>query len=113
MDQILPSLPAPASVAVIGAGRLGGVLARALVAGGLDVYRPLRGVDEIPEVGVALLCVPDAAIAGAALVARPRARFVGHVSGATPLGGLDFSVHPLQTFPGDESPNVFDGIGCA
>jgi len=113
MDQIFPSLPAPASVAVIGAGRLGGVLARALRAAGLDVHGPLRRGDGIPEVGIALLCVPDAAIADAALVAKPRARFVGHVSGATPLNGIDFSIHPLQTFTGEETPNVFHGIGCA
>ncbi|MEJ1089731.1 DUF2520 domain-containing protein [Microbacterium sp. Mu-80] len=107
------SLPASASVAVIGAGRLGGVLAAALRRAGLAVHAPLRRDDEIPAVDVALLCVPDAAIAAAARVARPHARLVGHVSGATPLDDVDFSIHPLQTFTGAEQPQVFHGIGCA
>jgi len=104
---------AGATVAIIGAGRLGGVLAEALRHGGLTVQGPLRRGDEFPDVDVALLCVPDAAIADAARVARPHARFIGHVSGATPLDDVDFSVHPLQTFTGDEASEVFRGIGCA
>jgi predicted short-subunit dehydrogenase-like oxidoreductase (DUF2520 family) len=104
---------APASVAVIGAGRLGGVLARALRAAGFDVRGPLGRDGEIPSADIALLCVPDAAIATAATTARDHARLVGHASGATSLDAVDFSIHPLQTFTGSESPAVFRGIGCA
>jgi predicted short-subunit dehydrogenase-like oxidoreductase (DUF2520 family) len=39
------------------------------------------------------------------------ARFVGHVSGATPLTNVDFGLHPLQTVTGPETS--FDGCGCA
>lgn len=104
---------ASASVAVIGAGRLGGVLAGALRVAGFAVQGPLRRGEEIPDVDVALLCVPDAEIADAARAARPHARFTGHVSGATPLDDVDFSLHPLQTFTGAEDAEVFSGIGCA
>lgn len=67
----------------------------------------------MPNADVALLCVPDAAIPAVAFVARPHVRWVGHVSGATGLGDVDFSIHPLQTFTGTETPEVFDGIGAA
>lgn len=100
-------------IAIIGAGRLGGVLARALRAAGLTVHGPFRRDDEIPSVDIALLCVPDSAILEAAAVARTKATRIGHVSGATPLDGVDFSIHPLQTFTGAESPDIFHGIGAA
>lgn len=101
------------TIAVIGAGRLGGVLARALRTAGFQVLGPLRRDQSMPTVDIALLCVPDAAIAAVAFVARPHARLVGHVSGATPLDDVDFSIHPLQTFTGSETPDVFHGIGAA
>jgi len=101
------------TIAITGAGRLGGVLATALRASGLTVYGPLRRDEEIPSVDIALLCVPDSAIPKAAAVARTRATRIGHVSGATPLGDVDFSIHPLQTFTGTESPDIFHGIGAA
>lgn len=108
------SLLAPeTTIAVIGAGRLGGVLARALRTAGFQVLGPLRREQAMPTVDIALLCVPDAAIAAVAFVARPHARLVGHVSGATPLDDVDFSIHPLQTFTGSETPDVFHGIGAA
>ena len=50
---------------------------------------------------------------------RTGARFVGHVSGATPLTALDatgaegFGLHPLQTFTGGEGLDAFDAVGCA
>ena len=118
MNQTDTLNPARASVAVIGSGRLGGVLARALRAAGLDVLGPFgrdgtAASGTVPAVDIALLCVPDAAIAVAADAVRDRARFVGHVSGATGLDAVDFSLHPLQTFTGDEKPDVFRGIGCA
>ena len=108
------ALLAPArSIAVIGAGRLGGVLARALVEVGFDVRGPFGRDDATPAVDIAVLCVPDAAIPDAAELARPHAHLVGHVSGATGLDDVDFSIHPLQTFTGSESPDVFRGIGAA
>ena len=115
MNSISPSLPASPdrSIAVVGAGRLGGVLARALTDAGFTVSGPLRRDDAIPAVDIAILCVPDAAIHVAALAARPQAMLVGHVSGATGLDDVDFSIHPLQTFTGSEQPSVFHGIGAA
>jgi predicted short-subunit dehydrogenase-like oxidoreductase (DUF2520 family) len=108
---------APSGVAIVGAGRLGSAFARALIAAGVAVEGPL-GRDAAPRSEIALLCVPDGEIAAAAArVDRPR--FVGHVSGATPLAELDgaraeaFGLHPLQTFAGGEGPDAFRGVGCA
>ncbi len=111
-SSFVPAAPGR-SIAVVGAGRLGGVLARALRDVGFTVFGPLRRGEAIPAVDVALLCVPDAAIHDAAEAARPHAALVGHVSGATGLDDVDFSVHPLQTFTGSEPPAVFRGIGAA
>lgn len=102
-----------ATVAVIGAGRLGRVLAGALAEAEFTVNGPLGRSDAIPASDIALLCVPDAAIAAAARAARPHARLVGHLSGATALDDVDLSIHPLQTFTGDEGAEVFHGIGAA
>ena len=76
------------TVAVIGAGRLGGVLANALKWAGFTVAGPFGRDDSIPASDIALLCVPDAEIATAARNARPHATLLGHVSGATPLRTL-------------------------
>lgn len=108
-----PSNTLPTTLTVIGAGRLGGVLARALRQAGFDVQGPLGRDDRIPASEIALLCVPDAEIAAAACAARQHTTFIGHVSGATPLDDVDFSIHPLQTFTGAEDPDVFHGIGAA
>ncbi|GAB6856122.1 hypothetical protein JCM13591A_02270 [Microbacterium xylanilyticum] len=89
------------------------MLARALAEVGFDVRGPLGRAEAVPPVDVAILCVPDAAIHEAAATARPHARLVGHVSGATGLDEVDFSIHPLQTFTGSESADVFRGIGAA
>jgi predicted short-subunit dehydrogenase-like oxidoreductase (DUF2520 family) len=104
-------------VAIVGAGRLGSALADALSAAGIAVEGPLgRGAAPLGEIVV--LCVPDAEIAGAAARVGA-ARFVGHVSGATPLAALDaaegdaFGLHPLQTFAGGEGAEAFQGAGCA
>ncbi|HEX2160377.1 MAG TPA: DUF2520 domain-containing protein [Thermoleophilaceae bacterium] len=104
-------------MAIVGAGRLGTALARALRAAGSSVEGPL-GRDAAPQCEIVLLCVPDDAIATAAARVR-EARFVGHVSGATPLDALGgasgeaFGLHPLQTFAGGEGPEAFRGAGCA
>lgn len=102
-------------MAIVGAGRLGSALARALGAAGVAVEGPLeRSV--APRSEIVLLCVPDAEIAKAAADTGD-ARFVGHVSGATPLTALGatdgFGLHPLQTFAGGEGAEAFDGIGAA
>jgi predicted short-subunit dehydrogenase-like oxidoreductase (DUF2520 family) len=95
------------SVAVVGAGRLGTVLAVAMRAAGVEVTGPL-GRDAAPRADVTLLCVPDGEIVRAAEAAAGGARFVGHTSGATTLDALApasragarvFGLHPLQTFP--------------
>lgn len=117
-----PAIDAPAptaadalTVSIVGAGRLGRVLARALRASGADVHGPARRGEPVPPADVVLLCVPDMQVAAAATAARGAARFVGHTSGATVLegSGADFAWHPLQTFTGDENPDAFHGIGCA
>ncbi len=120
---------APLGVAIVGAGRLGSALARALRAVGVEVEGPL-GRGARPRSRVTLLCVPDAEIASAAARLAGEAdetgpgearaaRLVGHVSGATPLtalapsGAAAFGLHPLQTFAGGEGPEAFEGIGAA
>src|SRR3954453_20260687 len=95
-------------LAIVGPGRVGQALARAFAEAGIEVEGPL-GRGTRPSADVVLLCVPDAEIADAA--ATVDARFVGHVSGATPLDSVDFGLHPLQTVTGPET--TFDGCGCA
>src|SRR5215210_3887692 len=103
--------PAPPACAVVGAGRLGTVLAAALDAG-----RPLRRGEPVPSTAEAvLLCVPDGQIAAAA-AAVPPDPLVGHCSGATGLAVLApheaFGLHPLMTVPAEGAPS-FAGAGCA
>ncbi len=98
---------------VVGPGRVGNALCRALGAGAGEVA--LAGRDEVEaacaDAEIVLLCVPDAEIAAACeqvtAVARSL-RFLGHTSGATRLEALapaaergiaTFSLHPLQTVP--------------
>ncbi|MDQ0727224.1 Rossmann-like and DUF2520 domain-containing protein [Microbacterium sp. W4I20] len=111
--QTTSLLASETTIAVIGAGRLGSVLARALRAAGFQVLGPLRRDQSMPKADIALLCVPDAAIPAVAFVSRPHVPLVGHVSGATSLDDVDFSLHPLQTFTGSETPDVLHGIGAA
>ncbi len=108
------------TIAIVGAGRLGGVLARAFRQAGFIASGPHTRGARVPDADIALLCVPDDAIASAARAARGSAPLIGHVSGATTLfsgattlSDVDFSIHPLQTFTGGEAPDVFRGIGCA
>lgn len=104
-----------ATAAVVGPGRLGRPLARALHAAGVRVIGPLGRGDDVAPADVILLCVPDAEIARVAASVPPGAGLIGHLSGATPLAGsgADFGVHPLQSFTGDEGADAFRGIGCA
>ena len=98
------------SVKVIGArGRVGSAVAARLAERGVRLDAPS------PE--VVLLCVPDRAIAEVAgsIALGP---WVGHVSGATPLGALAphtrrFGLHPLQTFTLRRGPEQLDGAFAA
>jgi predicted short-subunit dehydrogenase-like oxidoreductase (DUF2520 family) len=117
-----PPLP---RLAIIGRGRVGGALARAGQAAGVDLTAAGRddALDVARGAEAALLCVPDTAIEDACKVAAeavPPLRFVGHVSGATTLGALRaaaergaeaFSLHPLQSVP-DERADL-TGAPCA
>jgi predicted short-subunit dehydrogenase-like oxidoreductase (DUF2520 family) len=105
-----PEVPA---CAVVGAGRLGTVLAAALPA----AAGPLRRGEPIPpDAEVVLLCVPDGQIAAAARVVPP-GPLLGHCSGATGLEALGeregFSLHPLMSVPHGSPPDVLAGAGAA
>src|ERR1700712_1700956 len=96
--------------AVVGAGRLGTVLAAALYAGA-----PLKRGDPVPETAeVVLLCVPDGQIAAAAALV-PEGPLLAHCSGATglePFAGREgFSLHPLMSVPTGSTPEVLKGAG--
>ena len=96
---------------VIGRGRLGTALARAL-----DAEPPHGRASDGAGAELVLLCVPDAEIAAAAASVPPApGRLVGHCSGATTLAPLApheaFSLHPLMTVTGPDAP--FTGAGCA
>jgi len=98
--------------AVVGAGRLGTVLAAALSTG-----PALKRGEPLPEAAeVVLLAVPDDAIARVAATI-PAGPLLGHCSGAT---GLDvfgdregFSLHPLMSVPHGSTPDVLQGAGGA
>ena len=97
------------SVNVIGRGRVGSAFAARLEE---------RGIDLREDAELALLCVPDAAIADVARGLSPGHGWVGHVSGATPLSALDpherrFSLHPLQTLTRARGPEQLDGAWAA
>jgi predicted short-subunit dehydrogenase-like oxidoreductase (DUF2520 family) len=103
------------TIAVVGNGRLGPVLADGLRAAGLPVAGPL-GRGAAPDADVVLLCVPDGEIARAAAQVPP-GPLVGHCSGATGLEPLApheaFSLHPLVSVPRGSSAAVLRGAGCA
>lgn len=112
-------------LAIVGAGRVGRSLARAAQRVGVPVR--LAGREDAVETcrasEVALLCVPDSAIASACEAiadAVPPLRLVGHTSGASGLdvlaaararGAEAFSLHPLQTIPDGEADVT--GAACA
>ena len=98
------------AVHIIGTGRAGGAIRSRLAERALRVT---DGRDPDPAAELVLLCVPDQAIAEVA-AAIPIGPWVAHVSGATPLAGLDpherrFSVHPLQTLTRERGPEQLDG----
>ena len=125
-DAALAAAPPPiARLVVVGRGRAGGAIACAAQRVGLRTRLAGRddAVDACQDGDVALLCVPDEAIAATCewlSPAIPPLRFVGHVSGATTLDALDaartagaeaFSIHPLQTIPTPDPELV--GAPCA
>jgi predicted short-subunit dehydrogenase-like oxidoreductase (DUF2520 family) len=110
----LPDTPACWRLAIVGRGRVGFALSRALSDAGHDVDGPLgRGADGLGA-DVVLLCVPDAEIARAAAHLAP-GPIVGHCSGATGLDALAaheaFSLHPLMTVTAEGA--AFAGAGAA
>ncbi len=92
------------SMNVIGRGRVGSAFAERLEERGIPLVER--------DAELTLLCVPDTAIRE---VARGvTAKWIAHVSGATPLSALDpherrFSLHPLQTFTRARGPEQLDG----
>ena len=113
------------SLAIVGAGRVGGAVAKAAEAAGIKAF--VLGRDDADEVvsgtRVALLCVPDEQLSAACeriSAAVPPLELVGHTSGASTLDvlapsqarGADvFSIHPLQTIP--DSGSRLAGAPCA
>jgi predicted short-subunit dehydrogenase-like oxidoreductase (DUF2520 family) len=103
-------------VAVVGRGRAGTALSRALGERGVDVSEPL-GRGAVPAgFDAVLLCVPDTEIAAAAAQLNP-GPLVGHCSGASGLEPLApherFSLHPLMTIAADDGAARFAGAGAA
>ena len=97
------------SIKVIGSGRVGSAVSARLMSQG--------GVAVEDDADVVLICVPDTAIPEVARGIDP-GPWVGHVSGATPLGALEphtrrFSVHPVQTFTRSRGPEQLDGAWAA
>ena len=84
---------------IVGAGRLGTALARALKERGVGVVGPLKRGEAVHG-EIVLLAVPDREIANASANV-PAYALVGHTAGAIALdvfGGREaFSVHPLMT----------------
>jgi predicted short-subunit dehydrogenase-like oxidoreductase (DUF2520 family) len=101
--------------AIVGRGRLGTALARALRSAGHDVAGPLARGAEGAGAPMVLLCVPDTEIAAAAAHVA-LGSLVGHCSGATGLDALrphaGFSLHPLMTVTAGDGA-VFAGAGAA
>ena len=116
LDRTSPDISPLPTVAIVGDGRLGRALARALAEAGHTVVGPL-GRGETAPADIALLCVPDAEIEAAAGAIAGSAPLVGHTSGAPPLSALEpagaeaFGLHPLQTFNGAAAS--FEGCSCA
>jgi predicted short-subunit dehydrogenase-like oxidoreductase (DUF2520 family) len=113
MRELDPKNPhALPACSVVGAGRLGTVMAAAL-----SDAPALRRGEPVPDTAeVVLLCVPDGKIAEVA-AGLPAGPLLGHCSGAT---GLDvfgaregFSLHPLMSVPTGSEPAVLRGAGTA
>jgi len=117
MNPDFTSLDRPLRVGIVGPGRVGTALARALSDAGVDVDGPVGRGGRPAGCDAIVLCVPDGEIEAAAELVTAAAPFVGHTSGATPLSALAhagvpaFGLHPLQSFA---HPGVrFAGAGAA
>jgi predicted short-subunit dehydrogenase-like oxidoreductase (DUF2520 family) len=118
MNSDQTSSSSPLRVGIVGPGRVGTALARALRDAGVEVHGPIgRGERPPRDCDALVLCVPDSEIAAAAEVVTAAAPMVGHTSGATrlselaPAGVPAFGLHPLQSFA---HPGVrFEGAGAA
>jgi predicted short-subunit dehydrogenase-like oxidoreductase (DUF2520 family) len=117
MTQDQTRLEGPLRVGIVGPGRVGTALARALGDTGVDVVGPAGRGERPSGCDAIVICVPDAEIAAAAEALTAAAPLVGHTSGATPLSALahagvpGFGLHPLQSFA---HPGVrFEGAGAA
>jgi predicted short-subunit dehydrogenase-like oxidoreductase (DUF2520 family) len=119
MNSHHPSHSRPLRVGIVGAGRVGTALARALRDAGVDVDvdGPVGRGERPSHCDAIVLCVPDAEIAAAAETVTAAAPLVGHTSGATPLTALahagvpGFGLHPLQSFA--HAGVRFEGAGAA
>jgi predicted short-subunit dehydrogenase-like oxidoreductase (DUF2520 family) len=106
----------PPRVAIVGRGRLGTALSRALREREVDASAPFgRGAD--PDgFDAVLLCVADAGISAAAALITS-GPVVGHCSGATGLDALApherFALHPLMTVTASDGVQRFAGAGAA
>ena len=102
---------------IVGPGRVGTALARALRDAGVEVEGPVGRGASPAGCHAIVLCVPDAEIASAAEVVTGAAPLIGHTSGATPLSALAhagvpaFGLHPLQSFA--HRGVSFGGAGAA
>jgi predicted short-subunit dehydrogenase-like oxidoreductase (DUF2520 family) len=113
MRELDPKSPhTPPACTVVGAGRLGTVLAAALS----DAPALRRGEPIPPTAEVVLLTVPDGKIAEVARTIGD-GPLLGHCSGATGLEVFDgreaFSLHPLMSVPTGSEPSVLRGAGAA
>ncbi len=105
----------PLRGAIVGAGRVGRVLAAELSSWDGPFGRGFDGVAaDGSQYDVVILAVPDAEITRAASVVR-RGPLVGHVAGAIGLDALAphecFGLHPLMTVP--HTGATFAGAGAA
>ena len=109
------------ALAIVGPGRVGRSISRALGAAGWEHTVHARGDAVDADAEIVLLCVPDGEIGAACQAAAAASpRFVGHTSGATGLGALGaatsrgaagFSLHPLMTVPDGDTDLA--GAPCA
>lgn len=105
-------------IAIIGRGRVGGTLARVLTEKG---HAPS---DAVKEADVVILAVPDDVIEnvcgelsernglkdGACMLHCSGVKSAESLAEARDVGVSVASMHPLQSFAGDETGNPFDGI---